>query len=338
MDVSTSSPPLVLVTGATGAVGPRVVEALVEAGWRVRALVRTPPAVGVLPADVDLCYGDITDAGAVAAAMRSCTAVAHLAALLHLVDPPASLRLAYEQVNVQGTANVVVAAQAAGVQRVLLFSTISVYGAERGQVVDEQTPPRPATFYAETKLAAEQCVLTASAADGAPLGVVLRLAAVYGGRVKGNYQRLVQALARGRFLPIGAGENRRTLVYDRDIGQAALLALTHPAARGQLFNVTDGGCHSMQTVVAAICAALGRRPPHFTLPARLVRGVAGLVEDGAMRTGRPPPIRRATIDKLLEDVAVDGRRLQQQLGFRPQFDLAAGWQATVAEMRAGGQL
>jgi len=54
--------------------------------------------------------------------------------------------------------------------------------------------------------------------------------------------------------------------------------------------------------------------------------------------GRRPPIRRSTIDKYTEDVAVESRRIQIELGFVPQFDLAAGWRDAIAEMRKRGDL
>jgi len=74
---------------------------------------------------------------------------------------------------------------------------------------------------------------------------VLRLGAVYGSRIKGNYERLTHALARHRFIPIGSGLNRRTLVYDKDVGRTDALAVSHPAAAGKIFNVSDGRFHSM---------------------------------------------------------------------------------------------
>lgn len=83
-----------------------------------------------------------------------------------------------------------------------------------------KAPPQPDTLYGATKLAAEALVLAAQRHDGVALGVVLRLAAVYGARVKGNYQRLLDAVARGCFVPLGHGGNRRTLVYDRDVAAA----------------------------------------------------------------------------------------------------------------------
>jgi UDP-glucose 4-epimerase len=308
-----------------------VVHALQEAGLRVRAFTRTPPSLGLLPAETELCQGDIVDAKAVAAAMQGCQMVVHLAALLHLTDPSPAMRPLYEQINVEGTRIVVEAAQAAGVQRLLFGSTISVYGASQGQVINESTPPRPTTLYGETKLAAEALVLGAKAGDGEPLGVVLRFATVYGPRVQGNYRQLVQSLARGRFLPLGAGENQRTLIYDRDLAQAVCLALTHPAAAGEVFNVTDGRTHTMRAILGAICAGLGRNQPRIAIPLAPVRLAARWL-------GNASPLKLATLDKYLEDVQVSGQRIQHFLGFVPHFDLVAGWQETVESMRQQGEL
>jgi len=334
-----SSPPTqpttVLVTGATGALGPQVVAALVAAGYAVRVLARQAPPPGHLPGGVDVQLGDITDASAVAAAIAGCQVVVHMAALLHIVDPAPALRAEYERINVGGTANIVAAAISAGVERLLFFSTIAVYGASGGHILDENTPPQPTTLYGQSKLAAEQLVAQAQRANGQPLGVILRLSAVYGGEVKGNYERLLHALARGRFLPLGPGQNRRTLVYDRDVAAAVVLAIQHPHAAGQIFNITDGGWHTMQTIIQTMAHALGQRPPRFSLPITPVRWLAGLVEDGAQLVGRPAPIRRATLDKYSEDIAVDGRRFQQALGFTPRFDLATGWQDAIKRIGDG---
>lgn len=321
----------VFVTGATGAVGPVVVEALVAAGYGVRALVRQEPAAGLLPATVELVIGDLQDTATLQRAMAGCTAVVHMAGLLHIVNPPPSLQAAYEAVNVTGTANVLAAAQAQGIARVVFFSTIAVYGDGGSQTFTETTPPRPTTLYGASKLAAEGLVLQARRADGLPLGVVLRLAAVYGRRVKGNYQRLLTALARGRFVPLGRGANVRTLVYERDVAAATLLALQAPAAAGQIYNVTDGTVHSLHDIKVAICDALGRRPPRVYLPVGPLRLLVGVVEDAFALVGRPAPIGRATVAKYLEEIRVDGRRLQQELGFCPRYALAAGWAEVVRQ-------
>ena len=89
----------VLVTGATGAVGPCVVWALCQAGHTVRTFSLDRPALGALPPNVDEQIGDITDPSAVQSAMQGVEAVIHLAALLHIVNPPPELREKYERIN-----------------------------------------------------------------------------------------------------------------------------------------------------------------------------------------------------------------------------------------------
>ncbi len=334
----TNHSPHILVTGATGAVGPRVVASLVEAGCRIRTISLDSPPPGPWPASIETQVGDITDDSVVRGAMRGIDAVIHLAALLHIVHPHPDLQPEYERVNVGGTAIVVEAARQAGVERMVFFSTIAVYGGSAGGILTEDSPPRPHSFYAQTKLAAERIVLAAKRADGRPLGTVLRLGAVYGARIKGDYRRLLLALARGRFAPIGPGTNRRTLVYDGDVARGALLAVRHPDAAGRIFNVTDGQFHTMNGIIKTLCNALGRRPPHLALPVGPVRCLTGVLEDCARSCGLQSPIVRAMVDKYTEDVAVDGQRFRRQIGFVPQYDLTAGWRETVAEMRQAGDL
>lgn len=344
LPVNTLQP--ILVTGGTGAVGPRIVQALHDAGHAVRILALDPPKPGALPPGVDLRTGSITDPEAVRGAMAGCSGVIHMAALLHIVNPPPELRPKYEAVNVGGTRLVLEAAQAAGVERVVFFSTIAVYGSggndrpageDGAAILTEESPCRPDTFYGETKLAAEALVLGARRADGRPLGTVLRLGAVYGSGIKGNYRKLALALARRRFVPIGAGTNRRSLIYDRDAAAAAVLALQAPEAAGQVFNVTDGNYHAMTDILRAICAALGRPAPRFRLPLGPVRQAARLA-DGVLRlAGRRGGIG-AAVNKYTEEVRVSGAKIRNELGFRPAFDLARGWEECIREMKQDRQL
>jgi nucleoside-diphosphate-sugar epimerase len=330
--------PRILITGATGAVGPLVVKAFHTAGYAIRTLSMDPPPAGIWPDNIETRLGDITDTSAVQTAMQGVDSVIHMAALLHIVDPPPEMRDKYEKINVGGTATIVDAAIDAGVRRVVLFSTIAVYGQSNGRIITEDTPPQPNTFYARTKRDAEEILLAAKRANGEGLGTVLRLGAVYGPRIKGNYQRLVQSLARGRFVPLGNGSNRRTLVYDKDVAHAAVLAATHPMAAGNVFNVSDGCFHSMNDIIGTICDALGRRSPSFALPVRPVRFAAGLLEESLKLFGRSSPVTRDTIDKYTEDTAVDSQLIQAVLGFAPQYDLMSGWKETIQEMRRAGDL
>jgi nucleoside-diphosphate-sugar epimerase len=88
----------------------------------------------MFPQSVGVLFGDVTDEVAVQSAMQGVDAVIHLAALLHIFNPPPAMREKYERVNVGGTTTVVEAAIKAGVKRVVLFSTIAVYRASDGCV------------------------------------------------------------------------------------------------------------------------------------------------------------------------------------------------------------
>jgi UDP-glucose 4-epimerase len=293
---------------------------------------------GTLPSQVALVIGDVSDPAAVGSAMQGASLVIHIAGLLHVLDPPGWMRARYQQVNVDGTATVVRAALDSGVERLVFFSTIAVYGSSERQIFMEDSPPHPASFYAQTKLDAERIILDARRRDGQALGTVLRLAAVYGSRMGGNYRRLVQSLARRRFIPVGDGSNRRTVVYCQDVARAALLVARHPAAAGRMYNVTDGGCHTVREIVRVICDALGRRPPLVSLPIRPVRWAAGTLESLTRSMRLESPIGRAMIDKYAEDLAVSGERIQNELGFVPEYDLDRGWKETISEMRQSGEL
>jgi UDP-glucose 4-epimerase len=322
--------PVCLVTGATGAIGPAVVNALGDS-FAIRTLTRRPPQPGLFRVPITPFTGDVSDVAVVRRAAESARVIVHLAALLHIVGPSQSLRSEYERINIGGTEAVIDAARIEGVFRVVFLSTIAVYGSASHLVLTEDSDAYPDTFYGESKLAAERIVLNAQAPDAGPLSTVLRSAAVYGPRVKGNYQRLVRALARHRFVPIGPGENLRTLVFEDDLAAATALAAQHPAAAGHIYNVSDGKLHALRDVIAAICAALGRRPPRWHAPIAPLRAA---LRAASMFDRRLPGM----LAKYLEEVAVDASRIQTVLGFRPKTSLTEGWSTTVAEMRRSGCL
>lgn len=321
-----------LVTGASGAVGPAVVAELQRAGFQVRTLARRAGGA----ADVDQRIGDVTNVVDVRGAVDGASVVIHLAALLHQFGPESpDLERAYDAVNTGGTATVVREAIAAGVRRLVYLSTIAVYGPTRGVLVNELTTPRPDTPYGRTKLAGEKLVLNA-VVDGTPIGVVLRAAAVYGPHVKGNYRTLANAIARGRFVPIGQGGNRRTLIHEQDLAQAIRLCAQHPRAPGRVFNVSDGHVHRLADITDAMHRAAGRRRPRIHIPVWLA-AIGALIGDAATAvSGRRVPLTRRTLGKYLEDVAVDGTLMQRELGFDPRMTLELGWRDVMQAVARPG--
>jgi nucleoside-diphosphate-sugar epimerase len=274
---------------------------------------------------VEISTGDIRDAAAVRAAMRDVDVVFHMAAVLHRrVTGPELLR-DYHSVNVVGTRTVAAAAAASGVRRFVHFSTINVYGPSQPPAIHtEASELGPDSEYGRTKVAAEAEVLNGRT----PAPVVLRCAAVYGPRVRANYASLINALRRRMFVPLGEGRNRRTLIHESDAARGALLAADRTDLAG-VYNLTDGEVHTLDSIIAAICEALGRRPPRFHIPAAAAHGVANLV-DKVPGSGAWTGAVGSLLRKLLEDVAVDGSRIQRELGFRPMVALREGWASAVS--------
>lgn len=313
-----------LVTGATGVVGVPLVRELVGRGHQVKVLVRGETAPGLFPNSVEIVCGDLANFDAMEQATDGAEWVFHLAAKLHINNPNDDLRREYEETNVTATGKLLELAKKNSVEKFVFFSTICVYGAGDGKnVFNETSEIKPEGFYAETKAEAEKLVLAED------FGVALRLAAVYGSRMKGNYLRLLEALRKGRFFFIGDGKNRRTTIHQQDAVEAAILA-AEKASGGSVYNVTDGRIHEFTEIVAAMCESVGKKKPNLHLPLAPISLSIGLAEDVGRLLRVKSPVNRALLEKLLEDIAVDGGKIQRELGFKPQFDLSKGWRETVS--------
>ena len=308
----------ILVTGATGFIGGTLIRRLLGDGRAVRAaLRRTTPG---LPAEAELVA--IRDIGPETNWMRAvdgADAVVHLAARVHMTGEytPDALPL-FRAVNAAGSATLARAAREAGVRRLVLLSTTTVYGDRSlGRPFDEASPPAPATPYARSKLEAEQLVAEALRGSSTEF-VVLRPPLVYGAGAKGNFERLVRLVRRGIPLPLASVHNRRSLVYVGNLVDAIVRSLDHPAAAGRTYVVSDGEDVSTPQLVSRIAAALGRRPRLIPMPPALLRFAGKLI-------GRADEVAR-----MLDDMAVDSSRIRKELDWQPAFTLAEGLSQSVA--------
>ena len=250
----------VLITGATGVAGPALVNRLLKKGYCVKIFSRHCMDYKDFPNKVKRYQGDILDIKAVSRAMENVDAVFHLAAKLHDTKGT-SPEEAYRNINVEGTRLLLHTAHSSGVKRFIFFSTINVYGiCDSHHCFDESAPVKPNDGYSRSKVAAETLVLEAGGTAPVDFDVViLRLAAVYGKGMKGNYNILIRYLKKGGFLMLGKGDNRRTLVFDEDLAQASVLALEHPDAGGKIYNITDGWTHTFNEIAHAMCEAMGKK-------------------------------------------------------------------------------
>ncbi len=303
----------ILITGANGFVGSRLCAHLVAQGHAVRPAVR-----GARGMADEVAVGTLDAATDWAAALDGCDTVVHLAARVHVMHDTAADPLAlYRPTNTDATLNLARQAAQAGVKRFVFVSSVKVNGEGRDAAYRETDTPAPEDAYAISKWEAEQGLWRIARETGLEV-VVLRPPLVYGPGVKANFRRLLDVVERGWPLPLGAIENRRSLLYLGNFVDAIRVCVEHPAAAGQTFLIDDGQPVSTPELVRAVARAMGR-------PARLLPAPVGMLEFAGALLGK-----RAAVARLTGSLWVDSSLIRVRLGWTPPFSMEAGLAATVA--------
>jgi len=258
----------VAVTGGCGFIGSHVVDHLVRAGHEV---VVVDLASGWRNPAARYRAADLFDAEALDDAVAGTQAIFHLAGAADVnvvaADPVRAVRL-----NVEGTARVLDAARRGGVDRVLLASTVWVYGATAGEGERTEAAPvdlrRAGHVYVSTKLSAELLMHSYLEMFGQHF-TILRYGIPYGPRMRDALvvARFVQAAQAGQPITIaGTGEQERNYVYVEDLADAHVRALS-PAAADQTLALEGGVPVSVREIAETVCDLVGPVPIEH-VPAR----------------------------------------------------------------------
>lgn len=236
----------VLVTGADGFIGSHLTEAMVRRGYQVRAFVHynsfnswgwLDQCGSDVAGHFETFAGDIRDPNGVKEAMRGCDVVLHLAALIAI---PFSYHSpdTYVETNVRGTLNVLQAARALGVQRVIHTSTSEVYGTARFVPITEEHPLQGQSPYSATKIAADQLAYSFYASFGLPV-VIVRPFNTYGPRqsARAVIPTIITQIASGkRQIKLGALSPTRDFNYVKDTASGFIAALESENGLGEAVN------------------------------------------------------------------------------------------------------
>lgn len=325
IDSPQQKPLNILVTGANGFLGSEVVRQIAATHISVRATDRH--AKSITP-DIDYRPADILDQSSLKTAFHGVTQTIHAAGLAHVFHNPRSVSATFKAINEQGTANVARVAAEVGVRHFILISSVSVYGPFTRGVFDEIAPCCPEGPYAESKYQAEQRAIEIAQQSGMAL-TILRLATLYGEGDPGNIARLMRAIDRGRFLWIGHGSNRKSLLHREDAACACLTAMQSPVSGINIFNVSAPSV-TMREVVCQIAAALGRHVWPIRIPASLA--LLGAKGGAKLLPGRFTPLE-GTVKKWLADDVYNATKFENQFGFKAKVGLANGLKREVAWYR-----
>jgi NADH dehydrogenase len=286
---------VVLVTGAAGEVGRRLCRRLVVGGWNVRALV--------LPGDrlrtrldglgCDIREGDVRDPGSLRGAAAGVDTVFHLAAVILAPDPAL-----YEAINHRGTAHLVAAAAAAGVQHFIYVSSASV-------VYPRLTP------YGSSKLAAERVVR----AERRFAHTIVRPTLVYDESGGQEFMIFREHLRRFPIVPfIGDGAVLKRPVYSEDVVDGLARIAGNPVSHGKTYNLSGGEAISLDALARLVLELSGDSRPIVHVPVPLCQALA-------MALGwvmKDPPITPYAIAGFTNDADLDPASAIADLGYSPR--------------------
>jgi nucleoside-diphosphate-sugar epimerase len=227
----------------------------------------------------------------------------------------------YRRINTEGTARLATAAARAGVRRFVFLSSIKVNGeCTTTRPFNESDEPHPEDAYGLTKWEAERALRVVEARTGMEV-VVLRPPLVYGAGVTANFLRLMQLIARGVPLPLSAIDNRRSMIFVRNLADAVRACIETPHAAGNTYLASDGVDLSTPDLVRRLAHAMGVKPRLFAVPTSLLAAAGAALG------------QRAQVSRLTQSLQVDSTRLREHLHWKPPYTVEAGFAETAAWFR-----
>jgi len=310
----------VLVTGATSLLGGAVVDRLVARGDDVSVFQRGSGGSGLTEH-----LGDVADRDAVDRAVDGTAAVIHLAARVGVTGPWSE----YEAANVVGTRNIVKAAQASGVRRLVYVSSPSVahhgdslVGARAGPA----DPERARGNYARSKAHGELIALGSHSSQLATVAVRPHL--VWGPGDTQLVGRIVERARANRLPTVGTGAALIDTTYVDNAAEALVAALDRtPEIGGRAFVVTNGEPRPVREILNRIVLAAGLEPSRVRIPYRIAWGGGHIVERIWERRGSAgdPPMTSFLAEQLGTAHWFDQRETRDALRWRPAVTLSEGF-------------
>ena len=302
----------VLVTGASGFIGRPLVDALLRAGYAVRAVTRRQTS---FPDSVEaVVIPDLKNPIDWTPILQGVDIIVHLAGPAHSKIPENAYS-EFDQVNWLATQRLADATKEVAIERFVYISSVRAQvGASAVQAVREQDEPRPTNQYGRSKLAAEQAIR----ASGVPF-TIFRPVVVYGPHPKGNMRTVFQ-LARSRLpLPVANFTSRRSVLGVENLISAIIFALNNPVTIGETYLVADLKPMTIGEILTILRKTQGRRLTTIYVPlviVRLLLMICGRMDLWARLSG---------------DLVVDTSKLESA-GWRSTIDTYAG---LLEMMRSG---
>lgn len=239
---------------------------------------------------------------------EACDFVLHVAGKAHSVPHTEAERQAFFDVNLQGTKNLCSALEKSGIPKAFIFvSTVAVYGCEVGEEITEEHPLLGYTPYALSKIQAEEYLRGWCNKHEVTLGII-RPSLIAGPNPPGNLGAMIQGIKWGKYLSIGGGNCRKSVLMVQDI--ANLIPLL--AEKGGTYNVCDTYQPTFRELEATVSKQLGKGMP-LSIPYWVAKGMA-LVGDCL---GKRAPINSSKLKKITGSLTFSNAKAVRELGWKP---------------------
>lgn len=281
------------IIGGSGFIGQHLTRQLAANGYTIHNLDTSAPEVALpsvyFPAD-------LRDKVSLRVGLQGCNAIINLAAVHRDDVRPLSL---YHDVNVQGSQNLCEVASDLGITNMIFTSSVAIYGMQDG-VPDETRPAKPFNAYGETKWQAEGKYQDWATQDKGRALVIVRPTVVFGAGNRGNVYNLIAQIAKGRFVMVGNGRNRKSMAYVENVsGFLAHLLLQGAQTGVRVYNYVDKPDLDMNTLVTTVRGALGQADKKLIRLPYWFGLLAGFGFDVLARmTGRTFPVSMIRIQKF----------------------------------------
>ena len=293
----------VLVTGADGFIGSKVVSA-VSNNHIVKAGVRSLISASKLDARIQV--GDITATTQWCDKLADVSTVIHLAAVAHNnSDDPNYIN----EVNVKGTINLAQQAVKMGVKRFVFISSIGVLGNTSFTPFNEKSSEMPHSPYAESKLQAEKALLK-MAGESKMEVVIIRPVLVYGNGAPCNFSKLVNLVHKVPMLPFALCNNKRSFISVDNLVDFISTCVDHPKAKNEIFCISDGNDVSIKELTDGIAKGLTKKLIQLPIPIPIFKLLGRI-------TGKREPI-----EQLIGDLQVDSSKARELLDWSPSVTMA----------------
>ena len=297
-------------------------------------MVRDPASAGNLSAGgIAIRAGDLSKPSSLPAAVAGMDVVYNIAALYRQAGLPDSV---YRQVNAVGVGQLIEAASAAGVRRVVHCSTVGVHGDIEHPPAGEDAPLRPGDIYQETKVEGESIARDAASRTGIEV-VIARPSGIYGPGDR-RLLKLFRGVARRRFVVLGDGKIFYHLTYIDDLVEGFRQCGEVPGAAGRTYILAGAEVPTLNDLAALIAQDAGVPPPSLHLPAWPFWLAGAACEALCAPFGIEPPLYRRRVDFFTKSRAFDITRAREELGYAPRVSLRDGIHRTLSWYRAQGWL